>query len=261
MTPPRRRLRAAVALAATAGTNTIRATATTSNGGPNVDYLNLTTGRPGMAVAPYEYFGWGSPQNPTTVMSQTGITWFTLAFMLSDGTCNPMWDGDRPLTGGSDQSQINSIHSAGGDVVVSFGGWSGTKLGERCTSASALAGAYQRVINAYGLKAIDIDIENTEMASGTVRQRVVDALKIVKANNPGVKTIITLGTTPTGPDSTGRDLINKGAASGLANDVWTVMPFDFGGHSGTMGQASVSAAEGLKGALKTAYGYSDSSAY
>src|SRR6184192_2059101 len=49
-----------------------------ANGGPNVDYLNLTTGRPGMAVAPYEYFGWGSPQNPTTVMSQTGITWFTL---------------------------------------------------------------------------------------------------------------------------------------------------------------------------------------
>ena len=89
-----------------AGSNTIRATATTSNGGPNVDYLNLTTGRPGMAVAPYEYFGWGSPQSPTTVMSQTGITWFTLAFMLSDGTCNPMWDGNRPLTGGDDQSKI-----------------------------------------------------------------------------------------------------------------------------------------------------------
>jgi hypothetical protein len=55
-------------------------------------------------------------------------------------------------------------------VVVSFGGWSGDKLGEKCSSASALAGAYQKVINAYHLKAIDIDIENTEFGSSTVRQ-------------------------------------------------------------------------------------------
>jgi len=247
-----------------AGSNTVRATATTVNGGPNVDMLTVGSGSgggPGMAVAPYEYFGWGSPPNPTDVMAATGVKWFTLAFILSDGTCNPAWDGSRPLTGGTDQSKINSIRSAGGDIVVSAGGWSGNKLGEFCSSASALAGAYQKVINAYGLKALDIDIENTEFGSSTVRQRVVDALKIVKTNNPGVKTIVTLGTTPTGPDATGRDLINRGAASGLNNDVWTVMPFDFGGHTGTMGQASVSAAEGLKSALKTAYGYSDSVAY
>src|SRR5215217_4128906 len=56
-------------------------------------------------------------------------------------------------------------------------------------------------------------------------------------------------------------MINRGANSGLANDVWTVMPFDFGGHSGSMGQASVSAVEGLKTAVKNAYGYSDAAAY
>jgi hypothetical protein len=39
------------------------------------------------------------------------------------------------------------------------------------------------------------------------------------------------------------------------------MPFDFGGHTGTMGAASVSAAEGLKNAVKSAYGYSDTVAY
>jgi len=214
-----------------------------------------------MAAAPYEYLGWGNPQKPTDVMAATGVKWFTLAFMLSDGTCNPKWDGSRALTGGSDQSAINSIRGAGGDVIVSFGGWSGNKLGEKCTSASSLAGAYQKVINAYALKAIDIDIENTEFGSGTVRQRVVDALKIVKANNPGLITFVTFGTTPSGPDSTGRDLINKGAAAGLANDGWVVMPFDFGSHSGSMGQASVNAMEGLKAAVKSAYGYSDDVAY
>jgi hypothetical protein len=251
--------------ALTAGTNTVRATATTASGGPNLDKLTVTSGggggAPGMAAAPYEYFGWGSPQDPVTVMSATGIKWFTLAFILSDGTCNPAWDGSRALTGGNDQNQINRIRANGGDVMVSIGGWSGNKLGEFCSSASALAGAYQKVINAYALKAIDIDIENTEWGNATVRQRVIDALKIVKQNNAGIKTIITFGTTPTGPDSTGLDMITRGANSGLANDVWAVMPFDFGGHSGSMGSATVSAVEGLKSAVQSRYGYSDSVTY
>ena len=248
-----------------AGGNVVRATATTVNGGPNVDVLAVGDAAPppagAMAAAPYEYFGWGNPQRPTDVMAATGLKWFTLAFMLSDGTCNPKWDGDRALTGGVDQTNINAIRNAGGDVIVSFGGFSGNKLGEHCSSASALAGAYQKVINAYRLKAIDIDIEATEFSNGTVRQRVVDALKIIKTNNPSVVVYVTMGTAPSGPDSTGRDLINKGARAGLAADGWIVMPFDFGGHSGSMGQASVSAMEGLKAAVKSAYGYSDDVAY
>ncbi|MFI6474204.1 chitinase [Streptomyces sp. NPDC050516] len=214
-----------------------------------------------MAVAPYEYLGWGNPQKPTDVMAATGVKWFTLAFILSDGGCNPKWDGSRALTGGSDESAIKSIRGAGGDVVVSVGGWSGNKLGEKCSSASALAGAYQKVINAYHLKALDIDIEDTEFSNATVRQRVVSALKIVKTNNPGIVTYVTMGTTPNGPDANGKDLIKKGAAAGLANDGWTIMPFDFGGHNGTMGSATESALEGLKAAVKSAYGYSDDAAY
>ncbi|GAA4628121.1 hypothetical protein GCM10023196_043190 [Actinoallomurus vinaceus] len=215
---------------------------------------------PGVAVAPYEYLGWGNPQAPASVLSATGVKWLTLAFILSDGGCNPKWDGSRSLTG-SDKTAINSIRSAGGDVVVSFGGWSGNKLGEHCSSASALAGAYQKVIDAYGLKAIDIDIESTEFSNGTVQQRVIDALKIVKSKNSGIKTYITFGTTPSGPDSTGKSLINRGAKAGLDNDGWTIMPFDFGSHSGSMGSATTAAADGLKNAVKSAYGYSDSVAY
>ncbi|MFF3644140.1 chitinase [Streptomyces sp. NPDC002564] len=212
-------------------------------------------------AAPYEYLGWGNPQKPTDVMAATGVKWFTLAFILSDGGCNPAWDGNRPLKGGSDEAAIKSIRGAGGDIVVSVGGWSGAKLGEKCGSAAALAGAYQKVIDAYQLKAFDIDIENTEFTNPTVRQRVVDALKIVEAKNPGIVTYVTLGTTPSGPDATGKDLIKRGAAAGLAADAWVIMPFDFGGHSGTMGDASVSAMEGLKNTVKSAYGYSDADAY
>ncbi|MDH6624527.1 alpha-galactosidase [Streptomyces sp. LBL] len=226
-----------------------------------VNSLKSAVASPGMAVAPYEYLGWGNPPNPTSVMSATGVKWFTLAFILSDGGCNPKWDGSRPLTGGTDQSRIDAIRSAGGDVMVSVGGWSGNKLGEKCSSASALAGAYQKVIDAYRLKALDIDIEDTEWSNATVRQRVVDALKTVKANNPGLKTVITFGTTTSGPDSTGVDMIKRAANSGLANDVWCIMPFDFGGGTTNMGTLTTQAMEGLKARVKSAYGYSDATAY
>ena len=85
--------------------------------------------------------------------------------------------------------------------MPSFGGWSGNKLGPNCSTPEALAGAYQQVINAYGLKAIDIDIENTdEFENEAVQDRILNALKIVKQNNPGIQTIVTFGTSTTGPN-------------------------------------------------------------
>jgi len=211
-----------------------------------------------MAVAPYYYNGWGDPPSPTTVMSATGVKWFTMAFILSNGTCNPQWDGARALTGGVDQGTVNAVRGAGGDIVVSFGGFSGNKLESSCTSASALAGAYQQVINAYGLKAIDIDIEADAYASATVQQRTIDALKTIKANNPGIVVYVTFGTNQGGPDSS---MVNRGAASGLTVDGWTIMPFDFGGSGQNMGTLSTQAAEGLKNVVKSAYGYTDDVAY
>ncbi|MCP2167175.1 chitinase [Goodfellowiella coeruleoviolacea] len=211
-------------------------------------------------ASPYLYLGWGSPPSPATVMSATGIKAFTMAFILSDGTCNPKWDGTRALTGGTDAATINAIRAAGGDVIVSFGGWAGNKLGEKCASASALAAAYQKVIDAYQLRAIDVDIENTEFTNPAAQDRVLGALKIIKQNNPGVRTVLTMGTTTSGPDSTGQRLIRQGAALGANVDVWSIMPFDFS-NGGDMAAHTTSAAEGLKARLKSAFGLSDDAAY
>ncbi len=212
-------------------------------------------------AAPYLYLGWGDPPSVTTVMSATGIKQFTMAFMNSGGGCTPAWDSNRPLTGGVDQQAINTIRANGGDVEISFGGWSGNKLGPNCSSASALAGAYQQVINAYGLKFIDIDIENTdEFENEAVQDRILGALKIVKQNNPGIKTIITFGTSTSGPSWWGTRLINRSRELGANIDVFTVMPFDFGCSSGIY-NCTVGAANGLRNALKSAFGWSDATAY
>jgi U5 snRNP spliceosome subunit len=98
----------------------------------------------GAMAAPYLYMGWGNPPSPGTVMSATGIKQFTMAFMLSGGGCTPAWDSNRPLKGGVDEQAINAIRANGGDIEISFGGWSGNKLGPNCSSASALAGRTSR---------------------------------------------------------------------------------------------------------------------
>jgi hypothetical protein len=220
-----------------------------------------TSGSGSMAAAPYLYPGWGNPPAPATVMSATGVKWFTIAFVLSGGGCSPAWDGSGPLTGGAHASTINAIRAAGGDVIPSIGGWSGNKLGPNCSSAAALAGAYQQVINAFGLKAIDVDIENTdEFENEVVQDRILGALKIVKQNNPGIKTILTFGTSTSGPSYWGTRLINQAAALQANVDTFTIMPFDFGGGA-NMYQSTVNASEGLKTQLKSAFGWSDATAY
>jgi hypothetical protein len=211
-----------------------------------------------MAVAPYYYNGWGNPPDPRTVMSSTGVKWFTMAFILSNGYCNPQWDGGRPLTGGVDQNTVNTVRGAGGDIVPSFGGAGGTNLESSCSNASDLARAYQQVINTYSLKAIDIDIEGATYNDATIQQRVVDALKIVKANNPGFIVYVTFPSGTYGPDSS---MISKGAASGLTVDSWTIMPFDFPAPGQNMGTLTMQATDGLKNAVKNAYGYTDDQAY
>jgi chitinase len=214
-----------------------------------------------MASAPYVYPGWGNPPAPATVVNATGVKAFTMAFVNSGGGCNPAWDSESGLTGGAHGSYISQARSAGADVVPSIGGWSGNKLGPNCATANDLAGAYQKVINAFSFKAIDIDIENTdEFENNAVQDKTLSALAIVKKNNPSVKTIVTFGTTPSGPNSNGIRLVQQAKALGSNIDIFTQMPFDFGGGS-DMYTSTVNASEGLKNQLKSTFGYTDAQAY
>ncbi|GGS88793.1 chitinase [Planobispora rosea] len=213
-----------------------------------------------MPGAPYLYMGWGNPPSPATVMNATGIKSFTMAFILSSGGCTPAWDGNRPLTGGADAQAISQIKAAGGSVQISFGGWSGNKLGPNCSTPQAFAGAVQQVINAVGPAVVDFDIENTdEFENYTVQDRILNGLKIVRQNNPNVKIVVTIPTFKTGLSAAGVRLVNQAKALNVPIDNYTIMPFNFGGTD--MYQDTVNASEGLKNSLKSAFGWSDAVAY
>ncbi|NSC21496.1 chitinase [Streptomyces albus subsp. chlorinus] len=219
-------------------------------------------------VEPYLSLGWGDPPDPAALLRATGVDGFTFAFVLSAGGCEPRWDGERPLTGGVDERALRAVRVAGGEPVVSFGGGAGRKLEEDCPDAAALAGAYRKVIGAYGLNAIDVDIELDAYENGAVRRRTVEALKLVEAADPDLRLSVTLPSHPTGPDAR---LIDAAARAGLEPDVWTIMPFAFGtppvdeaaarqARRRDMARAAVTAAAGLVRRLREAYGYDTATA-
>lgn len=226
-----------------------------------------TTPPPGgagsLASAPYLMPLENDPPDIGTVMAQTGVTTFTLAFILSGGGCTPVWSGGTTVAADTAMAaKINQIRAAGGDVMPSVGGYAGAKLGETCTDATALANAYQQVIDRYALRAIDFDIEATEFENAAAHDRVTRAIKILKDRKPSLKVYVTIPVGQSGLTWWGQQLVQTAVRNAAPVDGWTIMPFDFGGGATGMGQLTVTVAEALHAQLKAYYpGKSDDAVY
>jgi len=188
-----------------------------------------------------------------------GIKYYSLAFITSDGNCEAAWGGVVPLSQLSTylpnlDSDIQTVRSEGGDVIVSFGGEAGTELAQSCTSESALQAQYQSIINHYQVSHIDFDIEGaavTDSASIDLRNKTIAALQ---AANPGLKISYTLPVLPTGLVSSGISLLQNAISNGVNVNVVNIMTMDYGGSFSTnMGQDAVDAGNSLYSQLQSLY--------
>src|SRR5579885_1190613 len=213
-------------------------------------------------AAPYVMPLANNPPNLTTVMSASGIKAFTLAFIVADNGCTPAWETDAGLDDVSTDTQIgpiiNAIRGAGGDVVVSFGGFNGTKLGQTCSTPQATAAAEQAIINKYGLKALDFDLEEPEYENATAINNELGAAQILQANNPGLYESITTAGTTSGTGYFGQQLLNNAKTLGYTPNNYSIMPFD-GGFSGASSQ--ISALQSFNTILMNTFGWSSATAY
>jgi len=92
-----------------------------------------------------------------------------MAFVNSGGGCNRPGQRVR-LTGGVHASYISQIKAAGADVIPSIGGWSGQQARPELRHRGPTWPARTEGDHAFGLKAIDIDIENTDDVENTAVQ-------------------------------------------------------------------------------------------
>ena len=195
-----------------------------------------------------------------TVMSATGQKAFDMAFILADGgNCAPGWNGTDPVSSDTQVAAvINEVRSGGGDVIVSAGGYNGTKLGQVCGTATATAAAYQQVISAYGLHAFDFDLEEPEIENSAAIDNELGAAKILQQNNPGLFISITIPSIATGANYFGQQLLDEAKTLGFTPNDYTIMPFD-GGFNG--GSSQVTALQGFNAQLVSTFGWSSSQAY
>jgi chitinase len=195
-----------------------------------------------------------------TVMSATGQKAFDMAFILADGSsCTPAWNGTDPASSDTQVAAvINEVRSDGGDVIVSAGGYNGTKLGQVCGTAAATAAAYQQVINTYGLHAFDFDLEEPEIENTTAIDNELGAAQILQQNNPGLFISVTIPSITTGANYFGGLLLDEAKTLGFTPNDYTIMPFD-GGFNG--GSAQVTALQDFNAQLVSTFGWSSSTAY
>jgi chitinase len=212
---------------------------------------NPGPGFPAHYAAPYAEM-WNSPSSLMAAYNATGNKYYTLAFIISQGTCNATINGDTAITDSGWNSAINSLRAAGGDVIASFGGASGSEL-TSCSTVAAMQAQYKRVIDQFNLTRIDLDIEGGTLGDTAANDRRNQALANLQQQYAAAgKTLsvdYTLATDPGGMGSDQLNLLNNAKSHNLNVNLVNIMTMDYYQGSQDMGQAAISAAKALHSQL------------
>jgi hypothetical protein len=217
---------------------------------------------PAHVFAPYVDTGL-SNTTLTTVASAYGTQFFELAFVNGSGCA---WS--LPNQSGW-QSQISALQAEGGDVSISFGGYTvdtdNTDLGAQCSSASAMAAQVESVVTTMNVTHLDFDIESNEETNTADLTLTAQALALVRswASGSGRQLAIsyTIPVLPTGMTSSGTAVLTTARANGFTPDVVNIMTMDYGSSGTEMGTAANQALDATAGQLESSYGISASAAY
>ncbi|QMU68961.1 chitinase [Streptacidiphilus sp. P02-A3a] len=182
---------------------------------------------PSQYSAPYLQIASGDTGDLSADLKASGDKYYTLAFLIPKSGCTPMWeDGNDSL--GAFTSQVNSFKSAGGNVIISFGGESGGEIAQTCTSVSSLTAAYENVVNTYGVTRLDFDIEGSYLDNTAANSRRDQALAALQKADPAVQIDYTLPVDPTGLESDATALLKDAKSKGVNVNLVNIMTMDFG---------------------------------
>ncbi|MFD7817954.1 cellulose binding domain-containing protein [Streptomyces sp. NPDC059785] len=192
----------------------------------------------------------------------TGVKNYNLAFVTDGGGCTPKWGGVSDLGSDAVAAQIGDLRALGGDVRVSFGGASGSELATTCSSADALAAAYEKVVAAYDLTKVDFDVEGGALPNTAANTRRAQAIAQLQKDHPDLDVSFTLPVMPEGLTQDGVNLLSNAKTNGVAIDTVNIMAMDYGAsYSGDMGTYAEQAATATQAQVKSVLGLSDSAAW
>ncbi|WP_217178747.1 chitinase [Streptomyces sp. AC495_CC817] len=202
-------------------------------------------------------------ENPVTPQGRNVVLSFVVAD--PDAPCTPSWGGAYGLDEASTvldlDRRLARLEQRGGEAMVSFGGQANDELATVCTDAAQLLDAYRSVIDRYGIDVIDLDIEGDALddpASIARRAAAIAALQEERgATTHPVAVWLTLPVATTGLTEKGTDVVTAMLEAGVDLAGVNVMTMNFGADlddGATLGEASVSALEGVRRQLGVLYG-------
>ncbi|WP_338496058.1 cellulose binding domain-containing protein [Streptomyces sp. SJL17-4] len=239
-------------------------TATATTAPPTPTPTATATGSPVTAAkyAPYVDTSLYPAYDLLATADATGVKEFNLAFITSGGSCAPLWGGVTDLANDKVAAQIGALRAKGGDVRVSFGGAAGHELALNCSSSSALAAAYGKVIDQYKLTKVDFDVEGAALPDTAANTRRSQAIAQLQKSHPGLNVSFTLPVMPEGLTQPGVDLLADAKRNGVRVDAVNIMAMDYGpAYSADMGTYAIQAATATQAQIKGVLGLSDAAAW
>lgn len=230
---------------------------------PQAHPITVTTDHAGSAhteqsYSPYIDMSLSTSQDLMAVARASGVTDFTLAFVLSSGHDTIGWGGtgtiaqDTLSNGSTIHDQVAALQAIGGDVTISFGGANGQEAALTFSDATALTHAYQSVIDTYHVNKLDFDIEGSALPNSAANHLRDQALVALDAANPDLKISFTLPVLTDGLTNDGLNLLKQAVSDGVHVDVVNIMAMDYGAYAdtGDMGNDAISAAQATLAQLK-----------
>ncbi|MFC8514394.1 chitinase [Streptomyces sp. NPDC057257] len=190
-------------------------------------------------------------------------TTYNLAFVIADGSaCTPAWNGEDSLADSSVKSRISQLKADGGSVRVSFGGASGKELASTCDSATALAAAYGKALDAAGSTQADFDIEGDQLTDADSVALRSQAIALLQKERSDLSVTFTLPVMPSGLDSDSLALLASANKYDVQVSTVNLMTMNYGeSYSGDMGDYALTSAKAAHTQLKKVFGLSDEGAW
>ncbi len=204
----------------------------------------------------------GSMESLVNLAEKSGNKQFTLAFILGNEgdkqSCAALWGGQTQMSVASQwgKKAINDLRAIGGDVIISFGGASGWYLSQACQTTDDLYNEYKRVVDTYGVKHLDFDVEMGRENDTAAMNRMVSALVRLQKVIPDLHISFTLAAAP--DIIRGFHVVEQAVAAGVEVDSVNPMTMSFGpwyhtAYVDDTAELSILTVEFLKGLMKKLY--------
>ncbi|MFF1698235.1 chitinase [Streptomyces sp. NPDC058257] len=187
---------------------------------------------------------------------------YNLAFVVADGSdCTPVWGGTTDIDSEAVASRIAKLKKTGGAVRVSFGGAAGKELALTCDSASRLAAAYAKVLDATGATEADFDMEGDALTDSASVARRSDAIALLQKER-GLKATFTLPAMPSGLTADSVALLDSANDHDARVSTVNIMAMNYGtSYTGDMGDYAITSATKAHAQIKKAFRLSDRNAW